>query len=324
MAQLTQGLLAAGVDGKAELAGETHRPQHPHRVLAVAPLRVVPNDAQPSGAQVFEAVGVVEDGEVGVVIVEGVDREVPPQGVLLDGPIGVVAHDQPVLYPAVGLRNVRVEAAEGRHLDDLGPKVDMGEAETPPDQTAVAKDPAHFLGLGIGGHVEVLGLAPEEEVADPAAHQMGLVPGLAQTIQDLQGVRADVGPGDVVLGPGNDPRPGRPLWRAGRDLRRSTGPGLAAGGGVRVRIAAWWPFGRDKISFLGGHLRGSGDRGRCGAGIVHPEEALGERCDALLEGWWHLRIIPAFSVSIRSLRLVVRTLASHVGNRGSNPLGSAK
>ncbi len=268
---------------KAQLAGETHRPQHAHRVLAVPPLRVVADEAQPSGAQVIEAVGVVEDGKVADVVVKGVDREIAPEGVLLDGSVGVVAQDQSVFDPPVGLCHVRVEAAEGRHLDDLGAEVDMGQAEASPDQPAIAKDPAYFFGLGVGGDVEVLGLAPEQEVADPAAHQMGLKAGLAQAIQDLEGIGADVGARDVVFRTGYDPRSGWTLGRAGPGLPRSARPSLRAGGGVGMTLPSGVRRGRIYI----GRRRpgGCGQARRGGLWGVLPEEALADRRDPLLEGW---------------------------------------
>jgi hypothetical protein len=51
------------------------------------------------------------------------------------------------------------------------------QAESTADQAAVAEHLAHFLRPGVGGDVEVLGFAAEQQIAYPAADQVGLVAG---------------------------------------------------------------------------------------------------------------------------------------------------
>jgi hypothetical protein len=46
--------------------------------------------------------------------------------------------------------------------------------------------------MRVGGNVEILGLAPEQQVPHPAADQEGLVPGVAQPVHDLEGVLGDL------------------------------------------------------------------------------------------------------------------------------------
>ena len=47
-------------------------------------------------------------------------------------------------------------SAKSRHFDDFLPKVHMRQPKTPADQAAIAKQVAHILGQGVGGHIEVL------------------------------------------------------------------------------------------------------------------------------------------------------------------------
>ena len=49
-----------------------------------------------------------------------------------------------------------------------------------------------------------LGLLPQEQIPDPAPHQIGGIAGMQQAIEDLQGLQFDVFPGDGVFRPGDD------------------------------------------------------------------------------------------------------------------------
>ena len=83
-------------------------------------------------------------------------------------------------------------APEGGDLDDLAAaEEDVGEAEAPADDAAVAEERADVLGAGARGDVEVLRLAAEEEVADAAADEVRLVAGSLEPPDDLGGVGVD-------------------------------------------------------------------------------------------------------------------------------------
>ena len=102
-------------------------------------------------------------------------------------------------------------AAEGGDFDDLAAKSDVDDSKAPADDAGVAKQGIHFLGGGIGGDVEVLGVTPQEQVANRAADKVGLMPLAAQARHDLERVVADVLARDAVLVPGNDVQIGRGL-----------------------------------------------------------------------------------------------------------------
>ena len=214
-ALLPQGSLAGRIDVEAELGGKAHGAQHAHRVLPIAQFRIGADQAQAARLEILQATGVVDHGKIGDVVIEGIDREVPPQGVLLPGAIEVVADDHAVFEVAVArflvILQAGATAAEGRHLDNFGAEMDMGQTEAATDQATVAEDAAHLLGAGVGGHVEVLGLPPQEQIAHPAADQQGLEALLFQAIEDLEGVLADVGAGNGVLVTRHDAA-GREVW----------------------------------------------------------------------------------------------------------------
>ena len=117
----------------------------------------------------LQAVGVVDDREIGDVVGQGVDREVAAEGVLLRRAEDVVAQDHPVLVLQVAGRAVLVarllrffllgrgQGAEGGNLQDLVLKMEMGQPEATADQTAVAKEPFDLRGRGVRGDVEILG-----------------------------------------------------------------------------------------------------------------------------------------------------------------------
>ena len=56
----------------------------------------------------------------------------------------------------------------------------------------------------VRGDVEVLGLAPEGEIAHPAADQVGPVTRVLQAVEDLEGIVTDARPGDAMLRAGDD------------------------------------------------------------------------------------------------------------------------
>ena len=71
----------------------------------------------------------------------------------------------------------------------------------------------------VGDHVEVLGLAAAQQVAQAAAHQKGLKALLVQPIQHIQRRSGDLLAGDRMLVPGYDPRLGQGGAAAGTFAR---------------------------------------------------------------------------------------------------------
>jgi hypothetical protein len=63
--------------------------------------------------------------------------------------------------------------------------MDMGQPKTPADESAIAKNLFYLLRTGIGRHIEVLRLPPQQQVAYPATDQKRLVTGFSQPIQNL-------------------------------------------------------------------------------------------------------------------------------------------
>jgi len=106
----------------------------------------------------------------------------------------------------VGLARVAV-GAEGRHLDHLvlaaAPEHHVHQAKAPPDDEGAAEQRLHLLGGGIGGDVEVLGPAPDQQVAHRAANDVGLVAGGLERADDLDRVVVDQRVVDAVLGGGH-------------------------------------------------------------------------------------------------------------------------
>ena len=191
-AQEADGLGGVAVDGESQARGQGRGPQHADGVLAEAHRRIA-DGADHAVLQVEEAVHVVDHREGGDVVEQGVDREVAAEGVLLGRAEGVVAPDEGVALFGLGL------APEGRDLHHLPSEADVAEPEAAADHEAVAEEPLDLLRVGAGADVEVLGLAAQQQVAHPAAHQVGHVTAALEAVQDLQGVRVDGLAGDRVL-----------------------------------------------------------------------------------------------------------------------------
>jgi len=92
--------------------------------------------------------------------------------------------------------------AEGGDLDDFLAKLNVSQPEAAADQPAVAEQLVNLFRAGVGGDVEVLRFAAEQQIPHPAADQTGAIAGLAQPVQDFNRVGADVGPRNVCSGRG--------------------------------------------------------------------------------------------------------------------------
>ena len=210
--------LGGRVQVEVELGGEAHRPQHPHRILAVAGRRVA-DQPQGAGLDVLHAIGEVVDREVGDVVVEGVDREVAPQGVFLDVAPDIVTQQQAIvrlLGDVVGMVVVRL-ATEGGDLDHLAAETDVHDAKAPADDPRVAKQLPDLLGRRVGGDIEILGHVAKQRVTDTPSDQEGLETGIVQAVEHLEGGITEMLTRDRVLGAGNDAGTGA----AGRRILRA-------------------------------------------------------------------------------------------------------
>ena len=170
------------VDLEAELGGEAHRAQHPHRILAVARLRIA-DHAQPAALDVLHAVVIVDHRFGGRVVVKGVDREVAPRRI-----VGLIAEDVVGEHAAVRVDRLRAvgRGAVGRHLDRLRAKHHVHQPEAAADDDGAAEMRLDLLGRGVGGDVEVLRRHADQQVAHGAADDVGMVPGLLQRLAHPQ------------------------------------------------------------------------------------------------------------------------------------------
>ena len=64
---------------------------------------------------------------------------------------------------------VIVMSAEGGDLDDFLAETDVNDPETAADDARIAKQGVNLLRGGIGGHVEVLGMVSQQQVAHSPA-----------------------------------------------------------------------------------------------------------------------------------------------------------
>nr|BFE94114.1 hypothetical protein GCM10020185_46500 [Pseudomonas brassicacearum subsp. brassicacearum] len=148
-------------DAEIQLGGETHGPQHSHRVFLVALLGVA-NQADQAIANVVYAVGVIEDALADRIVIQGVDGEVAALRVFLQRAVDVIAQDAPALVAgrlvAVFLFIVlRMIGAEGRHFDDFAAEVNVDQLEAPANDPRIAKFGPYLFRRGAGGDVEILG-----------------------------------------------------------------------------------------------------------------------------------------------------------------------
>ena len=94
----------------------------------------------------------------------------------------------------VGLA-VGMGCPEGGDLDGLAPEHHVNDAKAPADDARAPEKRLHRFGRSVGGHVEVLRGATQQQVAHAAAHDVGAV---ARVLQLFAG--AQRGAGDLLAG----------------------------------------------------------------------------------------------------------------------------
>ena len=122
-----------------------------------------------SRARVGDAAGVIDHVKCLRIVEERVDGEVAAKRVLLGRAESVVVADQRV----IGIGDGFGLLAEGRDLDILAAEEDVDQPKAPADQARVAEQVAHLLRMRRSGDVEILGPAPQHQVAHAAADQVG-------------------------------------------------------------------------------------------------------------------------------------------------------
>lgn len=203
---------------RRELGRETDGADDAHRVFAVARGRIA-DHAQRELLGVADAVVVVDHDLVGGVVVHGVHGEVAARRVfLLRAPDVVAQHAAAGVHRMLHARELALAGAlvaghllgggvvhvgaEGRDLDHLvlaaAAVHHVHDAKAPPDDEGAPEERLDLLGRGVGGHVEVLGAQPQQQVAHRAAHHVGLVAGLLERGDDVPGTFVDQGWIDLV------------------------------------------------------------------------------------------------------------------------------
>lgn len=210
-AALDHRLPRGAVHLEAQPGAELDGAHHADGILLEPEVRIADGPDDPA-VQVVHAPDVVEDRVVAHVVEEAVDGEVPPEGVLFGAPEGVVAADVQVgrllvallLFERQAVLEVGLAAERGDLHDLVAAEVHVRQPEAPADEPAVPEELLDLRRPRRGGDVEVLRLAPQHEVADPSADQVGGVPRAVQAVEDLQGVGIDVLARDRMLGPRDD------------------------------------------------------------------------------------------------------------------------
>jgi hypothetical protein len=200
-----QRCFRGGGDVEAQLDGETHGAKHAHRVFPIALLGVT-DQANQATLKILHAADMIDDGKITDVVIQGVDGEIAPEGVFFHAAVDVVAKDHAAVVDIAVVLTLLVHrhGPEGGHFDDFGAEEHMSQAEASADQATVAKQIAHLLRPGVGGYIEILGLAAQQEIADTSPNDIGLETRLLEPVEDLERIVGYMLTRDLVLLSRND------------------------------------------------------------------------------------------------------------------------
>ena len=68
----------------------------------------------------------------------------------------------------------------------------MDQLETAANDARVAKFGAHLFGRGAGRYIVILGFQVQQQVADASAHDISLVAGMLEALDDADSVSAEI------------------------------------------------------------------------------------------------------------------------------------
>ena len=181
---LSNGFAGVRLDAVVEARGEADGAEHAEFVFGEAAFGFT-NGADEVGFKILLAAYVVEDFLCVVAHEEAVDGEVAAGHVFLRR-FGV---DDLIGVAAVGVAEV---VAEGGDLDFAVFALDEDYAELSAYGEAVGEELEDAIGVGVRGDVKIGGFAVEEEIANAAAHEEGLVAVLLESDADGVGELARV------------------------------------------------------------------------------------------------------------------------------------
>ncbi len=202
---VADGFARGGIDIKAKCGGEADGAQDANGVFDEAAGGIA-DDAQQVSIQIAQAAGVVDNGEVGDVVEEGVDGEVTAKGIFFGTSKNIVAQDKAVVGDAVAVFVAALglggQCAEGGDFNGFVVKVDMSQTEAAADEAAVTKYPLHIFRRGVGGDVKIFRVASEQNIANAAACEIGCVSDVFEAVEHFNCGRADLLAADGVVGAG--------------------------------------------------------------------------------------------------------------------------
>ncbi|MCZ7585841.1 MAG: hypothetical protein M5R36_22305 [Deltaproteobacteria bacterium] len=208
---LANGAEGIGVDLEIRSGRVAEHAKHPHRVMLEALMRAA-DGAHDVAVQVVHAADVVDDAVVLDIVKQRVDGQIAAKRVfrrrsvmILLG-LGRLRVRRLIVLAGLIVRRV---AAERRDFNNLAAgEIHVRQSEAPADNAAVPEQRLHLFRPRVGGHVEILRRASENQIPHASAHQEGAIPVILEPVHHLQRVRVDVSPRNRVILPGNDKRLG--------------------------------------------------------------------------------------------------------------------
>ena len=150
------------LDIKIKTGGKTHRPQQPQIILVKARNRVT-DGADQSRGQILLPTDIIDQCPGERVVEHAIDSEVPALRVSC----GIDELDR-LGPPAVAIWAIAAKAG-----DLVGAPVyhHHADAELRPDLQRAVEKPRHRVGIGVGGHVPVLGRTAQHHIAHTSTRQ---------------------------------------------------------------------------------------------------------------------------------------------------------
>jgi hypothetical protein len=162
-------LVSLVFNGKPGSGGMADDTDHSNRILLESLIGITDRSDDLS-LEVGHPVHIIYDGKIRDIVKKTIHRDIPSQSVLCRRPKSVCPNDIP--FFCLDFLKFGSTSKSG-NFDDLSSlEENMNQSESAADDPAVLKESVDFMGMGIGGYIEIFRSFSEKKIPDGSADEI--------------------------------------------------------------------------------------------------------------------------------------------------------